>query len=165
MIVINSLEEIDKYKTEERYIEEKDCNYICYVFKENNQLQDVEFNISISLSFDDQLDNLINNEMPYNEYCFIAKNVKMNISSRFYELIADNLESKGICDIEHLKIKQNITADVLSARYISAKSIEASSIIVADEINCEHIKAKKFCFNNQEFVNIDCDIRKPKEIL
>ena len=164
MIVINSLNEIEKYKTEERYIEEKDCNHICYIFKENNQLQDVEFNISVSLSFDDLLDNLIDIDMPYNEYCFIAKNVKLNVSSRFYKLIADNLESKGICDIEHLKIKQNITADVLSSRYISAKNIEASSLIVSDKINCEHIKAKKFYFNHLEFVNIDCDIIKTKEI-
>lgn len=161
MIIINSLEELEKYKTKEIYNLDDEFYYTTYTFQNNNQLQNVEFNIPINLSYEEQYQKSFNDEN-FTQYCFIAKNIKFNFGCVMYKVVATNLESKIICDINQLEIKENIKSDKLSAEYISAKNIETNSLIVAKEFDCQHIKAKKFIFNNLNFFNIDCDIQKQK---
>ena len=117
MIIINSLEELEKYKTKEIYNLDDEFYYTTYTFQNNNQLQNVEFNIPINLSYEEQYQKSFNDEN-FTQYCFIAKNIKFNFGCVMYKVVATNLESKIICDINQLEIKENIKSDKLSAEYI-----------------------------------------------
>lgn len=147
MITINSIDEIKKYITEEKYNNVDDCNHITYTFAINNQLQDVEFNIDMNLSTEEQLESLSKEEY-LTMYCLIAKDIKFNIGCRLHKVIANNLYAKNICDIEQLEIQNNIKADVLSCEKVSATTIEANSLIISKEINCKNIKVSKIVCNS-----------------
>ena len=145
MIIINTLEELEQYKTEQKYNDIVDCNEVTYIFKKNNDIQDVKINININFSLEEQLKTL-QEEEPFTRHCFVAKDIMFNNGCRFYKLIADNIHSKIICDIEMLEIKNCIKANSLSCEKVSATKIEANSLIVSREIDCKDIIAKKIVY-------------------
>lgn len=146
MIKITSLSQLEKYKTKEFYNPVDDCDHITYTFETNGVLQDVEFDIDINFCLEKQLQTLPL-EQNFFRHSFVAKNIKFNIGCVLYKVVAENLYSKNICDIEQIEIKNNISADRLASENIVAKNIEANCCIISKSIKCKHIDAKKIVFS------------------
>ena len=160
MIIINSLNDLEKYKANETYNKKYDFLEKTYIFQNDSQLLDVEFNINLNFSFEEQeeqFETSLNTELFM--YCFIANNVKFNKGCRIHKLIAKNLNSNITCDIDDLEIENNINTNCLSCQSVIAKDIISNSVIVGNTISCHYIKTKKFLFNDLEFINLECQIK------
>ena len=142
MITINNIKEIEKYKVGERPIEDpiiKSLTY--YEFKENGKLEDVEFNVNISL------DN----------HVFIANNVNMKKGGGLYLIQAKSLAFSGECNIEDIQIEDNINGDKLTCGYVSANQITCDELETEDII-CKNVKVNKLGLGRYHLENVDCMI-------
>lgn len=180
MIIINDIEEVEKYKVEQVTPNDEDKEYvrtiIYYEFKINGKLQDVEFNVKVPFGiFELQSKNkkeIVKNIEPFelkfeqpplfDYYVFIAKNVKMNKGGGLYMLVAQSLLFAGECRIEALVVKREIIGDKLFARNISyVKRVICDEVEVEEDISCKNISANILTLGNYYLKDVNSSINTP----
>jgi len=180
MIVINNLEEIEKYKIGTKSPTSKNSAYdkiAWYAFKEDGKLADVVFNVRVPYSFFE----LCEKTYPYDQkpkkkyaclfdeakhlkfdklvgYAFRARNISFADGGGVAILIADNFDFKSVANIEQVVVQNKITGEKLSAEYIYAGDIDAEYLCAFEDLNCKHVKAEKLELGKYTFLNIDCEM-------
>lgn len=180
MIIINSIEEIEKYKIGTKKPTSKNSAYdkiAWYAFKENGKLADVVFNVRVPYSFFE----LCEKTYPYGQqqkkkynclfeetkhlkleklvgYAFRARNITFVDGGGLAILIADNFDFKSIANIEQIVVENKITGDKLSAEYVYAGDIDAEYLCVFEDLNCKYVKAKELSLGKYTFLNITSEM-------
>ena len=171
MITINAISEIEKYKWKERKSKDETTNKVVYYkFKENGCLADVTINDYIPFTVYD-LGLLIDEIVDFskvNNCVFIAKNIylKNRFGGGLYKIIAKNLYFRGHLEVQNLKVSKSIVGGTLFVFNVKANNIDCEKFIIcANDVNCNHIKAKELNLSDYKFENVNADMRTIRKLL
>lgn len=166
MIIINNLEDLEKYKTKVIPKHRREPKrVVMYEFKENGKLADVTFNCEIPLGICDLVEskNIGKKEIVLNPqfsmidlYEFKAKEIFANKKLRIGSLKADRFIFNEDCKVEEiLKIKNKIQGTNLDCEFmqIQCKEIICNTLIV-DNVRCAKLQAQTLITKNYYAENV-----------
>lgn len=172
MIIISNIEELEQYKVETKFVNDKRRfikNLTTYEFKENGKFADVVFNVDVIFNPGTDFSKVNLNEW------FETYDVEKDEGDDFVKLVAKSIHAKqylkvGIivanklffdetCTIQQsIAIKETLQGKKLECEgcWIICENI-ICDVVYAEQIKCLHLEAKRLWLDTLYFENIKAE--------